>query len=342
MRRKCLRRFLTTLFGPLSSTIHVSAICNGSNIGIGSLQRLSNGTAGWSFFDNSCNTVSFVDFTSAQNPCTSGIFSCSPAPVQFTGYLNQTDGSTYTCELEKSTIPESCDSTPIGSCCIKGNIDSSTPTTSTSPTSTLPTSTLPTFTVTTSSSLPSSGGSDKHSNTGAIVGGIIGGLAVLTILLLAVIFCLCRRPAVIAWRGEEGFLDDAPGISAYFIPYEVMAAAQQSGKDLSNRTFTSKRTDVVPNGSGGKSLEDGETGPGQPGPVNTEIALHDDFQRSQTEALRTIGVGVALALPAEAVAPDVAEELREEVDNIRREMEEMRMRTRLGPPPVYHSEAGYQ
>lgn len=83
------------------------AICPGFNYGIGHQQDLGNGVSrctcclsykmyllftllravyAGTVYDDSCNAVDGL--TTTENPCTQGIFSCSPPPIIFDGYTN--------------------------------------------------------------------------------------------------------------------------------------------------------------------------------------------------------------------------------------------------------------
>ncbi|KAF5378645.1 hypothetical protein D9757_009538 [Collybiopsis confluens] len=92
---------------------------------------------------------------------------------------------------------------------------------------------------------------------------------------------------------------------------------------------------VIQNGGRGKGDLEGQMR--QPGPHNIEeITLSDSASRrpSPTTVLRA-ATGTGTPVPLDAGSLDAAEELRGEVENLRREMDAMRMRTDYGPPPVY-------
>lgn len=67
-----------------------AAICPGFNYGIGNQQNLGNGVSRWTVYDDSCNAVDGL--TTNKNPCTTGTFGCSPAPVIFNSYKNSFNG----------------------------------------------------------------------------------------------------------------------------------------------------------------------------------------------------------------------------------------------------------
>jgi len=82
------------------------AICSGWTYAIA-----DTGQGTWNVYNTSCEVVKAV---SAANPCTVGVFGCSPAPIKFTTLnLNQT---TYACVSD--TTSETCDvRTLIQFCC---------------------------------------------------------------------------------------------------------------------------------------------------------------------------------------------------------------------------------
>ncbi|KAL5115789.1 hypothetical protein ACEQ8H_006284 [Pleosporales sp. CAS-2024a] len=82
-------RFSILIITPLAASF-ASAICPGFNFGIGNVQNLGNGINKWSVYDDSCKVVDSL--TTNQNPCTSGMFGCSPAPIHFTSYKNTFSG----------------------------------------------------------------------------------------------------------------------------------------------------------------------------------------------------------------------------------------------------------
>ncbi|KAF5378676.1 hypothetical protein D9757_009541 [Collybiopsis confluens] len=83
--------YFSTLLILLIAPYSASEICSGYPLGIGNVVRLANGGQ-WPFFDNACNVVLTVNLTADLNPC-NNFFSCSPPPVTFTAYVNQTDGN---------------------------------------------------------------------------------------------------------------------------------------------------------------------------------------------------------------------------------------------------------
>lgn len=66
------------------------AICPGFNFGIGNQENLGNGISRWTVYDDSCKAVDGL--TTTNNPCTQGIFGCSPAPITFNSYTSTFSG----------------------------------------------------------------------------------------------------------------------------------------------------------------------------------------------------------------------------------------------------------
>ncbi|KAI6036597.1 hypothetical protein BKA83DRAFT_4165142 [Pisolithus microcarpus] len=88
-----------------------SAICPGYNFGITQTGSNTNPDYGvWEVYDDSCNDVYQVI---ASNPCTVGVFDCSPAPVTFTGL--HLDGLNYACNPDANA--GSCNGVGIQVCC---------------------------------------------------------------------------------------------------------------------------------------------------------------------------------------------------------------------------------
>ncbi|KAF5378651.1 hypothetical protein D9757_009532 [Collybiopsis confluens] len=95
---------------------------------------------------------------------------------------------------------------------------------------------------------------------------------------------------------------------------------------------STRRAYVVQNGDGGGERDDGSAPQRPPaGPLPGKISSSDRVPRSQSIPRATGGTRSA----SEAGSSDVAAELRGEVENLRREMEEMRMRSQYEPPPEY-------
>ncbi|KAF5346062.1 hypothetical protein D9756_010804 [Leucocoprinus leucothites] len=85
----------------IASSTQVAAICPGFNFGIGNLQDLGNGIHRWNVYDDSCNQVDGL--TTTNNPCTEGIFGCSPPPIIFNHYRNTFSGLQYACRTDPNS-----------------------------------------------------------------------------------------------------------------------------------------------------------------------------------------------------------------------------------------------
>ncbi|TFK60606.1 hypothetical protein BDN72DRAFT_850388 [Pluteus cervinus] len=106
-------RFSAFSLLPLLALADVTlTICPGFNYGIGNVQR-GNVFNRWTIYDDNCNAVDSL--TTTGNPCTSGIFGCSPPPIIFNRYTNSFTGLVYACR----TDPRSgvCGNDVISVCC---------------------------------------------------------------------------------------------------------------------------------------------------------------------------------------------------------------------------------
>jgi hypothetical protein len=81
--------FSILMLAPLTAGF-ASAICPGFNYGIGNQQKLNDEITRWNVYDDSCNVVDSL--TTTENPCTQGIFGCTPAPIKFNAYKNTFSG----------------------------------------------------------------------------------------------------------------------------------------------------------------------------------------------------------------------------------------------------------
>ncbi|KAJ7817407.1 hypothetical protein B0H13DRAFT_1662722 [Mycena leptocephala] len=95
----------------LSTT--VGAICPGFNFAIGNVIREGNGVNRWNVYDDSCNVVDGLNTN--QNPCTEGIFGCSPPPIIFDRYTNSFSGLIYACRTDPNSGV--CGNDVISVCC---------------------------------------------------------------------------------------------------------------------------------------------------------------------------------------------------------------------------------
>ncbi|KAF8217987.1 DUF1793-domain-containing protein [Mycena galopus ATCC 62051] len=98
---------------PASETaVPAASICGGFNYAIGNVQSVG-AYSRWNVYDDSCNVVDGL--TTTGNPCTSGVFGCSAAPIIFTSYTSQFTGAVYACRTDVSS--GSCGSDVISVCC---------------------------------------------------------------------------------------------------------------------------------------------------------------------------------------------------------------------------------
>ncbi|KAF8187898.1 hypothetical protein K438DRAFT_1594834 [Mycena galopus ATCC 62051] len=93
--------------------VSVGAICPGFNYAIGNVIPEGNDVNRWNVYDDSCNVVDGL--TTNQNPCTEGIFGCSPPPVIFDQYTNSFTGLRYACRPDPNSGV--CGSDVISVCC---------------------------------------------------------------------------------------------------------------------------------------------------------------------------------------------------------------------------------
>ncbi|KAH6914742.1 hypothetical protein BKA70DRAFT_1256952 [Coprinopsis sp. MPI-PUGE-AT-0042] len=105
-------RFSTLMIAPLASGF-AAAICPGFNFGIGNQQVLGNGISRWTVYNSGCAAVDGL--TTNQNPCTQGIFGCSPPPIIFNRYTNTFSGLIYNCRRDPNS--GTCGSDVISVCC---------------------------------------------------------------------------------------------------------------------------------------------------------------------------------------------------------------------------------
>ncbi|GJE91237.1 hypothetical protein PsYK624_073860 [Phanerochaete sordida] len=107
---------MKTFFALLSlaaAASQVGAVCPGFNYAIGNEQQLGNGINRWLVYDDGCNQVDGL--TTAGNPCTQGIFGCSPPPVTFNSYTSTFTGLHYSCRPDPNSGV--CGSDVISVCC---------------------------------------------------------------------------------------------------------------------------------------------------------------------------------------------------------------------------------
>ncbi|KAJ7099832.1 hypothetical protein C8R44DRAFT_810371 [Mycena epipterygia] len=97
----------------ISLAFKVGAICPGFNFAIGNVIRQGNGINRWNVYDDGCHVVDGL--TTNQNPCTEGIFGCSPPPIIFNEYTNSFTGLRYACRTDPNSGV--CGSDVISVCC---------------------------------------------------------------------------------------------------------------------------------------------------------------------------------------------------------------------------------
>ncbi|KAF9256223.1 hypothetical protein L218DRAFT_911569 [Marasmius fiardii PR-910] len=103
----------TSLLITVASIGQVVAICPGFNYGIGNVQSLGGGVNRWTVYTDDCRAVDGL--TTNQNPCTEGIFGCSPPPIIFNEYTNTFTGLRYACRRDPNS--GSCGGDVISVCC---------------------------------------------------------------------------------------------------------------------------------------------------------------------------------------------------------------------------------
>ncbi|KAF9552477.1 hypothetical protein CPC08DRAFT_674088 [Agrocybe pediades] len=93
------------------------AVCSGFTFAIGNQQVLGplgdSTVSRWTVYDNNCKGVDGL--TTTTNPCTQGIFGCSPAPIFFNSYTNTFSHKTYSCSRDR--VSEKCGNDVISVCC---------------------------------------------------------------------------------------------------------------------------------------------------------------------------------------------------------------------------------
>ncbi|KAJ4300799.1 hypothetical protein N0V90_002887 [Kalmusia sp. IMI 367209] len=102
----------STILIAASSAGSALAICPGFNYGIGGQQKLSSTVSRWNVYDDNCKVVDSL--TTTKNPCTQGIFGCSPPPIKFNSYKNTFNGLKYKCRTDSRS--GKCGSDAISVC----------------------------------------------------------------------------------------------------------------------------------------------------------------------------------------------------------------------------------
>ncbi|KAF2098317.1 hypothetical protein NA57DRAFT_77106 [Rhizodiscina lignyota] len=97
-----------------ASFTSVSAVCPGFNFAIG--QNFDNaGLPSWNVYNDDCSIHEPITLWTDGNPCTSGIFSCTPDPITFNQYTDGRTGLIYACRTDPNS--RTCGSDTIGVCC---------------------------------------------------------------------------------------------------------------------------------------------------------------------------------------------------------------------------------
>ncbi|KIK51931.1 hypothetical protein GYMLUDRAFT_265647 [Collybiopsis luxurians FD-317 M1] len=163
------------------------------------------------------------------------------------------------------------------------------------------------------------GSQSKKSNTGAIAGGVIGGVAFIAILALAVF--LYRRYTRKIIGLDEDEKSSRSFFSILFGSKQVRSTPREQPLDQYHiEPYTDSGSQPRPSTSGYTTSSV---------PLSPESAL----PRNAGKNRQGPGSSVTALTSSEAGSSTVAAGLREEVQNLRREMEEMRMRAQYGPSP---------
>ncbi|PPQ84429.1 hypothetical protein CVT25_011256 [Psilocybe cyanescens] len=91
------------VIGALALAHSAAAICGGFNYAIGNVQHLNSNTNRWFVYNDNCDQVDGLTISSSDNPCTWGIFGCSPPPILFDEYTNSFSGLKYACRPDSSS-----------------------------------------------------------------------------------------------------------------------------------------------------------------------------------------------------------------------------------------------
>ncbi|KAJ7766073.1 hypothetical protein B0H16DRAFT_1309633 [Mycena metata] len=96
----------------LGLSITAYGICPGFNFAIGNIISLGEGVSQWNVYNSSCFVIDGL--TTTKNPCTQGIFGCSPTPIFFDHYTSSITGLNYTCLRDPNS--EVCGNDVISVC----------------------------------------------------------------------------------------------------------------------------------------------------------------------------------------------------------------------------------
>ncbi|KAL0061631.1 hypothetical protein AAF712_011548 [Marasmius tenuissimus] len=173
---------------------------------------------------------------------------------------------------------------------------------------------------------PSNGGrsNSRKTNTGAIIGGAVGGLAALALVLFGVLLYYRRkqgnRPRYLEQRiarliGRNGNDSDHSIGDNQIEPFVTPLPTKPKPSPNSNRSPKNTRNDNHP----------GQNSAGQKLPLTPE--------RSQLAHVRNPRVSPGDS--ARPTSPSTVTGLHRDMESLRRDMEEMRLRTGYEPPPEY-------
>ncbi|KAL1858232.1 hypothetical protein Daus18300_009978 [Diaporthe australafricana] len=95
-----------------------SAICTGSNLGIGTPAVLGTGLTQYNVYDGSCKTTQSLQINTAAGVCISQYFLCAVGTKNIEVYDDPTTGISYVCQAD--TTSESCGSDVVSLCCKEG------------------------------------------------------------------------------------------------------------------------------------------------------------------------------------------------------------------------------
>ncbi|KAE9393210.1 hypothetical protein BT96DRAFT_229639 [Gymnopus androsaceus JB14] len=91
----------------------VAAICSSFSYGVGNVISLSDTLNKWNVYNENCDVVDSL--TTSDNPCTVGMFGCTPAPITFDKFTNITNNASYICVSEPYS-GEVCGNNTISVC----------------------------------------------------------------------------------------------------------------------------------------------------------------------------------------------------------------------------------
>uniref|UniRef100_A0A8H7XTG5 SSCRP protein n=1 Tax=Psilocybe cubensis TaxID=181762 RepID=A0A8H7XTG5_PSICU len=103
----------TAVLASLALAQGAFAICAGFNFAIGNQIRVTDTINRWNVYNDDCAIVDGL--TTTFNPCTQGIFGCSPPPIIFNEYTSTFTGLRYACRPDPSS--GQCGSDVISVCC---------------------------------------------------------------------------------------------------------------------------------------------------------------------------------------------------------------------------------